>query len=198
VNAPVDSAQPPRARGWWRRNLWGLLALLPLTVGVIAINADLLVKQNLTMQPREPIVGGLGESVHYGDATVRLVSLTQVEPNEGLVGYDGSLAPGLTIWQGIFDVDPDTEDSLIRSCAPTIEDGQGRQYGNYPNELRGGQKGALSGLQADSLGDLDADEARAKPYTSTSYFVLPTGNNPAGVRVVCESALPRYIRFDVA
>jgi hypothetical protein len=198
VNAP-EGARPPRSRGWWRRNIWGLLALPPLVAGVIAVNADVLVERNLTRQPRQPILVELGETVTYGDASVRLVSLTPVEPNEDLVGYDGSLPAGLTIWQGIFDVDPDTEDSMIRGCMPTIEDSQGRRYGNYPNELHGGRKGSLNGLQDDSIGDLNAPErSKADPFTSTSYFVMPTGNDPAGVRVVCETSLPRYVRFTVA
>jgi hypothetical protein len=196
---PVDNVGSPdttvRPRGWWRRNIWGLLALLPLTAGVIAINADLLVEENLTLQPRQPIVVALGESVSYGDASVRLVSLTQVEPNEDLVGYEGSLAPGLTIWQGIFDIDPDSGDSFISGCKPTIEDGQGRLYGNYPSELNGGRKG-WNGLTSDAVDEPAG--SKADPYVSTSYFVMPTGNDPAGVRVVCESALPRYVRFAVA
>ena len=200
MSSPVPPGTPAtRPRGWWRRNLWGLLALPPLVAGVIAVNADLLIERNLNQQPRQAIEAPVGETVAYGAASVRLVSLTEAEPTVGLVGREGTLPTGLTIWQTVFDVDPDTAESSIEGCELRIEDAQGRLYGNYPNELDGSDKGALSGLLDDRIGDLDTPEPdEADPFTSTSYFVLPTGDDPTAVRVICGTDLPRFVRFTVA
>jgi hypothetical protein len=184
------------SRGWWRRNLWGLIAVLPLTAGVFAVNADLLVERNLTLVPRQPIVVAAGQSVEYADADLRLVSLTPVEPRVEVVGRGNTLPAGLTIWQAVIDVDPHSAERLAIGCKVFVEDAQGRLFGNGPSELKGTEGSFLGGLSADNPLDLDAAEsAREAPFTSTSYFVLPAGIQPAAVRLTYEPALPRYVRF---
>ena len=89
-------------RGWWRRNLWGLIAVLPLAAAVLGVNAGLLIERNLTQVPRQPIIVAMGQPVEFADADVRLVSLTAVEPSVGVVGRGNTLPAGLTIWQAVM------------------------------------------------------------------------------------------------
>ena len=192
----ATTPSPARTRGWWRRNVWGLVAVLPLTAAVFGVNAGLLIERNLTLAPREPIEAPVGQPVVYADADVRLVSLTAVEPTVAVVGRGNTLPAGLTIWQAVIDVDPHTSERLVTGCKVFLEDAQGRLFGNGPTELKGTEGSFLGGLSADTPVDFDAPEsAREAPFTSTSYFVLPTGTQPTAVRLTYEPALPRYIRF---
>ena len=198
VTSATPHRPPPKTRGWWRRNLWGLVVMLPLVAALFATNADVFIERNLTLQPREPLEAPVGQVVEYADADVRLVSFTNVDPTVRVVGRDHTLPAGLVIWQSVFDVDPHDAESLVQSSRLWVEDAQGRIYSNHPTELRGVDNAGIGGLSPDTVGDLDAPTpAPDAPFTSTSYYVLPAEVQPVAVRVVYEPALPRYVRFTV-
>lgn len=190
MNSP-DSVSVARPRGWWRRNLWGLLALPVLLLGLPGLNAGLLYERNVTLMPREPIPGTIGHPVQYADAQLRLVSLEQVEPTVEIVGRGHTLGPGLAIWRSVMAVEAHPE-STISSAQIELEDAEGRRYRNAPSELHGLNSFSIIGLAPDTL-----DKPRPNPYTSTSYFVLPEGIRPVALRITYDPELPRFVRFAV-
>jgi len=185
----VDSASVARPRGWWRRNLWALLALPVLLLGLPGMNYGLLYERNVTLMPREPIPGTIGHPVQYADARLRLVSVEQVEPTPEVVGRTHTLPAGLVIWRSVMAVEAPPESNIILAEIE-LEDAAGRRYSNSPSELHGFDTFRLTGLSPDSV-----DNPRPNPYTSTSYFVLPEGTQPVALRIIYEPELPRYVRF---
>lgn len=190
----IPSASP-RVHGWWRRNIWGLVALLPLIVGTFAFNAGLFYDRNVLRRPTSPIVVAANQPVRYHDARIRLISLTEVEPTRQIVGEGHTLPAGVTIWRSVVEVDA-PEESLISTGYLYLEDTLGRLYSASPSHLQGTAAVAFGGLSADREIDLDNPDApRPNPYTSTRYYVMPSTVRPVGVRVVHTLELPRYVLF---
>jgi hypothetical protein len=197
------SAPPPArpARGWWRRNLWGLLALVPLLAGQFVLNVDIFIERTFERKPREAIVAAPGESVEFDNTDLRLISLTEIPPHADQVGEGRTLPAGLTIWRAVVGVDRHAGvESFITTCSMYLEDEAGRLFDPKPSELRGFELGSFGCLQKDFEPDRSFDdvlnpqaEDEFAPYQSTQYFVMPSDARPKGVRVELLLQLPRYV-----
>jgi hypothetical protein len=186
-----------KTRGWFRRNVWGLILVPPLVAGLFAFNAGGLYKANYTLRPKQPVpVDGTGLATLDG-YEVRLAELAPVENEvdvKQLLGFNGQPLPAtVKIWRLILTVrvpEGSRQDSGIGTCRVSLEDDAGNRYGAGPSELRGGPVSVAGSCYAD-------DDDQPMPYTATSVFLLPAQRRPTSVVITWIDRLPRYVRFPV-
>jgi hypothetical protein len=181
-----------RTRGWWRRNVWGLLLILPLTAALFYQNADGLYDRNYRLLPMEPVaIDGTGRAV-LDEYAIRVIEVKPLRTEAELkhVTVFGRPRPpsSVTVWRSILSVDAPA-DSGVSSCDVFLEDGSGRTYKMGPSDLSGDSiPFAVCGPD---------DEKQPVPYTATTYFLLPAEATPAALLVTWHDRLPRYIRFAI-
>jgi hypothetical protein len=182
-------------RGWWRRNVWGLALVVPLFLGVFAVNADVAYERNYSQQAKEPVpVDGSGAAT-LDDYTVRVVEVHPVENEieiDDLLGFGRDTLPdGVKIWRVVLAIDaPRGDGSTVATCDSWLEDAAGRRYGNNPSELMGSPH---------AFGQCNADDGdQPAPFNTTMVFLLPAESRPASLVITWLDRLPRYIRFPVA
>jgi hypothetical protein len=179
-------------RGWWRRNVWGLLLVVPLAAGLFVSNAGEFYRRNYTHLPKEPVaVDGTGRAA-IDDRAVRVVEITSVdgpEDIERLVGFGPDLPSGVRIWRVIVALEG-TDKDRVSDCEATLLDADGRAWEPDPAELHGTFKNSIFMCWPD-------DDEQPSPYLSTMYFLLPAEARPATLRIFWDDRLPRYIRFPV-
>lgn len=174
-------APPPKQRGWFRRNLLGLLTLVPLAavlagLGVYNGNGY---ERFWKREPRVPVVAGAGSWLSYSDARIRLAELVPA-PEVTAPG-------GVKVWRATIDFDVPKQESLY-GCKLLLEDDKGRLYGAGPDELDG-----VRGLPIPSCTDLDNEKLNR--YQTVAFFVTPADARPVALRIEQALSLPRYARF---
>jgi hypothetical protein len=175
-------------RGWWRRNVWGLALVIPLSAGMFALNADAIYDRNFASVPRRPApVDGTGKAV-LDDYAVRVVEVAQVDNAEEvktlLSSTKAPLPTTVKVWRAILSFAGPEE--ISGSCSVELLDGQGRAYISGPDELSAGRTACYPD-----------DQEQPSPFISTAYFLLPTEGRPAAIRVIWEPRLPRYILIPI-
>ena len=176
-------------RGWWRRNLWGLILVIPLALGMFALNATPIYRLNVTTLPKRPVpVDGTGKAM-LDDYAVRVVEVAQIDNSDEIRELLGTTKPPLPttvkVWRAILSfAGPDDMSGL---CEVELLDGQGRAYTSGPSEL------ALGGFAC-----TPDDDEQPSPFLTTGYFLLPAESRPTAVRVMWEPRLPRYIVVPVS
>jgi hypothetical protein len=176
-------------RGWWRRNLWGLILVVPLAAGMFTLNASAIYDLNFTSLPKRAVpVDGTGKAV-LDDYALRVVEVVRVddavELKEVLGSTKAPLPTTVKVWRAILSFAG--PDEISGSCQVELIDGQGRAYTAGPSEL------ALGGTPC-----YPDDDLQPSPYVSTVYFLLPTETRPTAVRVMWPPRLPRYILIPVS
>ena len=173
-------------RGFWRRNWWGLLALAPLLVGLLALHPDNL-WERWDEQPRVRMVAGTDGWVSFGGARLRLEELEVFTPTR----YDGSalpLPPQVRDWRATVRIGGLTDHGSLAGCEWLLVDGQGRSFQDWPSEL---QPAAL--LRAPC-----ALEENAVEGVVSAHFLLPASAQPVGLRLVVGKLLPDYAWLEPA
>ncbi len=180
-----------KPKGFWRQNLWGFVALAPVTAIFAAAaldRTDFFAKQ-ITGQPRTAVVAAApADWVTYSGARLRLLALT---PTADL--YDANakrikLADSIKVWKAVVDVDV-TDQRNLADCQLSLEDSTGRIFSAHPDELAG----ASIPVPA-----CTAEDKVLTTYQVTIFFVTPTDAKPVAVRVVRKEALPAYARLVLA
>lgn len=173
------------SRGWWRRNVWGLIFVLPVTAGLFAFNADLLYNVNFATKPTQQApIDGTGTAV-LDDIQVALDSFEPVDDDDSALASRGiSLPSSVQAWRAAVTLSG-PEDSLSL-CTVVLVDAAGRQYPSSPRALPLGAFGC-------SPDDSDA----TSPYTSTFYFLLPAPARPQALQISWAPLLPRYVQLPV-
>ncbi|WP_460844946.1 hypothetical protein [Phytohabitans suffuscus] len=176
----------PKAKGWWRRNLWGLIVLLP----VLALAVGPSAKDGLDVYnrrgPHEAVLPGGDGWVSYSGARMRLVDFG---PATDLKTYGGDAfqPPGSTrAWKATVEFEAADKES-VAACNLALEDGDGRLFSANPSELTGARTPFPSCTPAD-------DDAPS-PWQVDMYFVTPESARPAAVRIARGLELPRYARL---
>jgi hypothetical protein len=189
--SPAPAQSPPaRTRGWWRRNVWGLVLLLPLTAGLFALNRTIIYERNFAAAPRlAAAVDGTGKAVLDGYA-VRLIEAVPVPSDQLDVVLAGRPPLPSTVrpWRVILSV-AGPPDSFVGNCRAELVTEDGLAYPASPDELA---------FTSSSLSHCHPDDSRQpSPYVTTLYMLLPADQEPAGVRITWDSRLPRYIYLPV-
>lgn len=189
------TGHPGRAGGdlvtgrWWRRNWWGLVALVPALVLAFYAPVKDLGDRYGAGQPRQPIDSTPGGWVEYGGARMRLVDLGRDDDVKDFGGKPVTLVGGARVWRATLEFavqDPDT----IGGCELWLESSGGSTFSNAPNEL-----GHADVIDQGCLPDILAKPEPGAPYRADSYFVLPATARPVAVRVTLFTKLPRYARL---
>ncbi|WP_157545578.1 hypothetical protein [Hamadaea tsunoensis] len=204
VAAPRPAAMPqpwgqqrnPRPR-WFRRNLWGLLFLIPALVAA-GISPTIDMWDQIKGQPLVEVTPGADQWATYAGVHVRLESMSE---EKTLPGYGGSTVPvpaGVRAIKVVLAFDgPST---ALNGCQLYVVSKSGEKYASNPNELDDGK------LTYDMCSvpepDLFATPAPTGPspspglvlrWKTTTYFALPLSAYAAGVRIELRSENPRYL-----
>jgi hypothetical protein len=195
VEGRQHTGQPGRAGGdlvtgrWWRRNWWGLVALVPaLALAFYAPVKDLNDRYGAG-KPRQAVYSTPGGWVEYAGARMRLVDLARADDVKDYGGKVVTLAGGARIWRATLEFavpDPDT----IGGCELLLESSGGSTFSNGPNEL-----GHADVVDQGCLPDILAKPAPGAAYRADSYFVLPATARPVAIQVTLATKLPQYARL---
>src|SRR5215813_8570492 len=153
--------------GWWRRNWWGLLALLPALAMAIGWQLPDVYDQYWKAQPRESVGAAAGQWVSFAGARMRLVELAEATD---VVDYDHkpvTVGHGVRIWRARIAFETPNPDA-IGGCRIQAEDGAGRTFDANPSEL-GEARIPYAGCSPDT------DKSPGPTFETVAYFVMPAG-----------------------
>src|SRR5262245_24141107 len=160
---------------WWRRNWWGLLALVPaLALAFYAPVKDAYDRYR-SGEPHEPVSSVAGGWVSYADARMRLVALAPATDVKDYAGKPVSLAGGAEIWRATIAFVA-TDQAKIEGCELLLEASGGATFTMNPSELSGANV-RYAGCTPDTL----ATPAPGTEYQTVAYFVLPGAAQPVAV-----------------
>ena len=193
---PPGSGRASAAKGWWRRNLWGLVALLPILALALGPSAKEALDLYNRVDAHEAVLAGSDGWVSYSGVRMRLVDFG---PAADLKSSDGTpwQPPAKTkVWRATIAVDAGekwaSDKYVVAGCNLGLEDTEGRQFTANPTELSGSDP---SRRVASCSPD---DDDTPTPWEVEVYFVMPESARPAAVRIVRGNELPRYARFPVS
>ncbi|GAA4438938.1 hypothetical protein [Phytohabitans houttuyneae] len=175
-----------RPKGWWRRNLWGLIAILPAFALAIGPSAKEGFDKYTSGYPRQAVQPSSDGWASYAGARVRLVTF---EPAIYLEKYDGELfrpQGGTKVWKATLAFEA-ADRKALAGCDLVLEDTAGRLYSVNPDELDGTRAGYPSCTP-------DEDDP-STPWQAEMYFVTSGSAQPSAVRVVNSLELPLYARL---
>ena len=185
--------------GWWRRNWWALLALLPVLAAMVLVSPEQPHQVWRSAQPREPVAATADGWVRYAGARLRLRHVHPADLRDPVTGREVSLPAGVRAWQVTVEVEWLVEPyQALPGCQWWLVDQYGRRYGADAYEVRGAQLGVDGPTywaseclpeERDTVGDVGLLHA---------VFLLPAEARPEVIQVTLRDRLPRYVRFDVA
>jgi hypothetical protein len=185
---PVPVSSPASApRGWWRRNVWGLLTMVPLfgvAAGLAFVDP---VYRFWEQQPVQPVTASADGWVQLDDVKVRLAEVKAVAPVDSR-GRALAMPPGTLAWRAELEfklADP----KAAQGCEIRLVDDSGRLFGTMPQELSRARES--TGLPC-APPDGDEDKGLLE-YRSTAYFVLPTAAEPVNIKIAWVTRNPRYV-----
>lgn len=170
---------------FWRRNRWGLIALVPVLAATIGLTWGDAYERYWKTRPREPVTAGSDGWVSFAGARIRLADLGA---GTDLKDYSGDrfVPPsGTAIWKArlVFDV---AKTDGLPGCLIRLEDAGGRIYEARPPELSRSETGVATCTPSIE------DEGKTR-YERVAYFVTPSWARPAGVRITLGSQFPKYV-----
>lgn len=160
----MPTPRNPRTR-WWRRNLVGLVALLPVG-GLAAWSATEGYREQRAVTPHQVVRVAPGEQLRLPSTTVRVLSVRAVgteaahvpdgdaaeqpaaatgsSATQPVAGTAVSPPPGSRVW--LLEL---ASSSPTATCGVTLADAAGRRYGANPDELgTAGSPGCASATEA--------------------------------------------------
>lgn len=167
-------------RGFWRRNRWGLLVLVPLLAALLPLHPDNPWEQ-WQLEPRHRVGAGADGSVTFGGATLRLTALTPFKP----VLSDGRPLPipsQVRAWRATVHISGSLVDEEFAVCEWRLFDDEGRWFEDEPSELL-----PLSLYAGDC-----APEEEGTDGEVYAHFLLPASARPVGLQLVVLDLLPDY------
>lgn len=173
---------------WWRRNRWGLVALVPALALAFYAPVHDFYDRYWFGKPREPLSAAAGGWVDYAGARMRLVGMRDMT-NE-VTDYDDKpfkLAAGVRVWSATLEFATSDPDRIL-GCQLSVESAAGSTFDANPSELLGADL-RYAGCAPGGIG------TPPPQYQTVAYFVLPSTARPVAVRVSMPTLLPRYVRL---
>jgi hypothetical protein len=166
------------SRRWWRRNRWGLAALLPALAAAVGMDMREAYDRYWSSQPRQPIAASADGWVTFAGARMRLIDLTPAEELREYGGRPYTPPPGVRVWRAeiVFD---EAARQALGACHLQLEDDAGRTFDAGPTDLR----------------HVRIPLAGCAPPSAMAYFIAPASARPVAVRIVLLSKLPAYARL---
>jgi hypothetical protein len=173
--------------GWWRRNRWGLVALVPAAALALALPVQHAYAQYWKTEPRTPVVAGADGWVSFAGARVHLDSFAEQTKFSDDFGSPVAVPAGLSVWRAAITF-RGTDPAGLAGCLLTMSDVDGATYAANAAELIDLGVGLdFASCAPDPL----ADKAPAQ-WTTVAYFVAPKTARAKGVRITLAAQLPRY------
>ncbi|MEO3924475.1 hypothetical protein ABGB07_11535 [Micromonosporaceae bacterium B7E4] len=173
--------------GWWRRNRWGLLALLPALVLALGPGVKDGYERYSRAEYLEPVGVGADGWVEFSGARIRLVELVEAPSVPARGSRPVTLPEGVRVWRATLVFELSTPEALI-GCLPYLEDGDGRLFSANPPELNGARLPVTRCV---------ADDPAQRSLQAEAYFLLPRPATPVALRIVKATQRPRYARLPV-
>jgi hypothetical protein len=163
-----------RQRGWARRNVWGILALVPVTALMLGAYLD---RGGSTLDSAAkapgPVTADASGWASFANGRVRLVELAPAKDVRDTTGAFLRLADGVTGWRAVLEYDVPDQKPLA-GCQLALIDSQERLFGTGAAEL--------AGARVPDPG-CTAEDLSLNRYQAFVFFVTPAGADPAAVRL---------------
>jgi hypothetical protein len=191
AQVPPDQVPPPgqttaTAPGWWRRNWWGLLAVVPLFALAVAPAAKEGYDLYNRVKAHEAVNPGSDGWVSYSDARIRLTELAPTTEVKTYGGEPFQPPEGTRIWRATITFEV-SDNEAVSGCSLELEDTEGRMFSDDPDELEGARV-PFPGCTPD-------EDNAPSPYQIQTFFVLPTSATPAAVHITRPTLIPKYARL---
>lgn len=175
---------------WWRRNRWGLIALIPAIVAVLAVNYSQAHDHYWARKPRVAVAPDASGWAEYSGAKMRLVELAEATDVKDYGGKPVQIAGGVRIWRAVVEFRHPASVE-ITGCSFGLEDDQGRVYSEDPWELGD----AKIELFATCAPDKDKVPDPSAGFRVEVFFVTAPGARAVAVRIQRPTSLPQYARL---
>jgi hypothetical protein len=180
-----------KPKGWWRRNVWGLVLILPLLAGTVFVRWSEFYEDIWKAQPLHPLSAAQEQWVEFNTAQLRLVEFGQAANLVDRSNKPLALPGGLKAWRAVVEFKAPDQDAM-NGCKVTLEDAAGREFGLNPVEL------STARVTPKSSSCTKPDEKGPNDYRATFYFVMPGDAQPVAVRVMWSTRYPEFARLAVA
>jgi hypothetical protein len=188
----------PPGSPWWRRNRWGIAAVVPLLAAAMWFSPDDSFRTLRDEHLEEVVAPGDDGWASYRGARLRLTGFGPAE----LSDEDGQpfRVPGLTAWQSTITIEAGADPEALSGCRIELEDAAGRRYLESPQALGSASGPGGGGLYAaDCVAPLDesGDHHLPGPFEVVGYFLLPESIDPVALRISQYVRTSDYVRLDV-
>jgi hypothetical protein len=189
VTAPVPITAAP---GWWKRNRWGVLGLVPALAAALALPAEEFYDRRNRQRPVQPVSAGPGAWTDYGRARIRLMVLAAPTDIQAFNGKPYAPPAGTRVWRVVLELRADKPAEALGGCEVFLEDDRGRTFEHSPTELGGARLPSALCTPGSEAGNVTG------PYESRFHFLLPADATAIAVRLWVVTALPEYARLTAA
>ncbi|MEV4416947.1 hypothetical protein [Catellatospora sp. NPDC049609] len=175
-------------RGWWRRNVWGLLAVVPafVAMGYASIYNDL---DRWERGEPKPVAAAADGWVDFGGVRLRLVEIAPATDLKRFNREPFTVPQGIVAWRAVFEIQASGPE--VPFCSVELEDAAGNVYDDRPDELS-----RADADRATCAPDDSPVPAASGRHQAAAYFVTAAGAEPVAVRVTFGSVdLARYARL---
>jgi len=172
-------------RGWWRRNLWGLVLLPVAAAAALYPGLRDMYETYWQRQPHVALPVDAAGWAALDGARMRLVELIAVDEVPSGFGPPTRAPARTRVWRSTVEFAGDP--TAVEGCTIALEDRDGTTYGANPTEL--------GSLLIAGCTPPDGTAPTARSYQVVAYFLLPQARAPAAVRVSVPTQLPRYVRL---
>ncbi len=181
-------------RGWWRRNVWGLVAVVPaLALMVYAgVYSDLEYWQRGRPVQAPSAADG---SAEFAGLRLRLVELAPTTELKRSATAAFVPPEGVTVWRAVIEIEsPDPEKSP--GCTIVLEDRAGNRHDTEAQELTKARV-PLANCRPDT--DSGGPAPVSGRYRTVAHFALATGVDAVAVRLSFGSfdLAVRYVRLSL-
>jgi hypothetical protein len=176
--------------GWWRRNRWGLIAIVPALIAAAAVDLGDAYHRFWRSQPRRPVTPAADGWVSFAGGRVRLGELA---PATDLRARDGGAfepPAGVRVWRAEIVVDASARDAFD-GCRLLLEDDAGRTFDAGPAELRAARIPTASCTAPRT----PLPASGQTTFQTMATFALPASARPVAVRLILIKQLPAYARL---
>lgn len=176
-----------KKKGFFRRNMWGLLGVLPATAlfAIVALDRTDFFGQQINGQPRAGVSAAPADWVTFSKARLRLVAMAATTDLYDTAGKPMKVPAELKTWKAVIEIQVDNQNDLA-DCEISLEDSEGRLFGTRPYEL--------ANLKMPTPA-CTAEDTALNAYQVIVFFIAPADAKPVAVRVVRRAALPSYARL---
>jgi hypothetical protein len=173
--------------GWWRRNRWPLVALVPTIALALTVTTYDHYRAYWDTAPRTPVAAASDGWVSFANARIRLDDLADETKLTNDLGVQVHPPAGMAVWSAKISFQS-TDPEPLYSCDLTLHDTTGQTYADNPAELTD------LGINFDfaSCGPDTSSGKTPTTWSTTAYFVAPASARPDGIRMTVLGKLPRY------